>query len=108
MEFVEQGILEGPELEDYLTRIMSPYLSKNLTGIVLGCTHYPFVQEPISRIAGPDVQIFDGSLGTARELSRRIQVANLNQSKDHKGSVTFFNSSPDPEKINLMRYLFEI
>lgn len=106
MEFVEQGILDGPELEDYLKRIMEPYLSKGLTGIVLGCTHYPFVQKPIARIAGPEVEIFDGSIGTARELSRRIHVAGLEQSPDHKGQVTFMNSSPDPEKLKLMQRLF--
>ena len=108
MEFVEQGVLDGPELEDYLKRRMEPYLSLGLTGIVLGCTHYPFVREPIARIAGPNVEIFDGSLGTARELSRRIRVAHLEQAPDHVGSVSFSNSSPDPDKLRLMQHLFKI
>lgn len=106
MDFVEKGILSGDQLEEYLKRIMSPYLEKDLTGIVLGCTHYPFVRKTISKIAGPDVEIFDGSLGTARELSRRIKAAGIGQKPDHKGSVTFQNSSPDPDKIRLMEYLF--
>ena len=107
MDFVEQGILDGKELEEYLYDIMSPYLSKGLTGIVLGCTHYPFVRKVIERIAGDEIRIFDGSLGTARELSRRIHAAKLNRPKDHKGSVSFLNSSPDPDKLKLMKRLFE-
>lgn len=107
MEFVEQGILEGQQLEAYLHSLMDPYLSKNLTGIVLGCTHYPFVRKTIQKVAGPGIEIFDGSLGTARELLRRIGAAGLKQPKEHKGSVTFLNSSSDPSKINLMHYLFQ-
>ena len=106
MEFVERGILSGSELEIFLHSLMDPYLDKNLTGIVLGCTHYPFVRKTIRKVAGPSVEIFDGSLGTARELSRRLTAAGLVQPKDHRGSVTFLNSSHDPEKLSLMRYLF--
>ena len=106
MEFVEQGKLSGHELEDYLHRLMDPYLSEQLTGIVLGCTHYPFVKKTIQKIAGPEVEIFDGSLGTARELARRITAAGLNQPKDHKGSVTFMNSLEDPAVHKRMTDLF--
>ena len=35
MEFVEKGILEGEELEHFLREKISPYLEKDLTGIVL-------------------------------------------------------------------------
>ncbi|MBQ9156644.1 MAG: glutamate racemase [Eubacterium sp.] len=106
MEFVEQGILSGEQLEEYLHNLMDPYLGKDLTGIVLGCTHYPFVRRTIAKIAGPNVEIFDGSLGTARELRRRIHAAGLGQSQEHKGKVDFLNSSDDPKKIELMEYLF--
>lgn len=107
MEYVEKGILSGEELTHFLHGLMDPYLSKNLTGIVLGCTHYPFVRRTISQIAGPDIAIFDGSLGTAKELSRRLHVADLAQDPYHKGSVQFLNSSDDPEKLSLMHFLFE-
>ena len=86
---------------------LTPYLDKNLTGIVLGCTHYPFVKKEIRAIVGPSVEIFDGSFGTARELRRRITAAGLLRDDGHKGTVTFLNSSPDPEMIRLSKYLFE-
>ena len=106
MEFVEEGILEGDVLHRYLSNLMQPYLDMKPTGIVLGCTHYPFVKHEIEKVAGPDIEIFDGSLGTARELSRRLYAAGLARSAEHKGTVTFLNSSPDPDKIRLMEYLF--
>lgn len=107
MEFVEQGVLDGEELDGFLKEKITPYLDKDLTGIVLGCTHYPFVRKEIRAIVGPDIKIFDGSLGTARELKRRITVAGLQRDTSHKGTVTFMNSSGDDSKLQLSRYLFE-
>ena len=106
MEFVEQGILDGEELDSFLKEKIDPYMDKGITGIVLGCTHYPFVRKRIRAIAGPSIEIFDGSLGTARELLRRLTVAGLNREDDHVGQVTFLNSSDDPDKLKLSRYLF--
>ncbi|MFR3345830.1 MAG: hypothetical protein ACLTS6_18885 [Anaerobutyricum sp.] len=42
MEFVEQGIFSGEKLETFLHNLLDPYKDKDITGIVLGCTHYPF------------------------------------------------------------------
>lgn len=107
MEFVEQGILEGDQLDNFLKEKIEPYLDKGITGIVLGCTHYPFVRKRIETIAGPSIEVFDGSLGTARELLRRLTVAGLNREDAHTGQVIFLNSSNDPDKIRLARNLFE-
>ncbi len=106
MEFVEQGILDGKELDEYLQNRITPHLDKDLTGIVLGCTHYPFVRRKIQAIAGPSVEIFDGSTGTAKELRRRIREAGLLREDSRGGSVTFLNRSKEPEKIRLAKYLF--
>ncbi|MCD8018135.1 MAG: glutamate racemase [Clostridiales bacterium] len=108
MEFIEQGILEGEELDSYLKDKLSPYLHTNITGIVLGCTHYPFVKKDIQAIVGPSVKIFDGSFGTAKELRRRVTEAGLLRSDEHAGTVAFLNSSDDPDKIRLSEYLYSI
>ena len=77
-----------------------------ITGIVLGCTHYPFLKETIQKIAGPSVTIFDGGYGTAKELLRRLRVADLAQVDNmRKGSVTFLNSSDDPALIQRSKKL---
>lgn len=106
MEFVEQGILSGEKLETFLHNLLDPYKDKDITGIVLGCTHYPFLKETIQKIAGPSVTIFDGGYGTAKELLRRLRVADLAQVDNmRKGSVTFLNSSDDPALIQRSKKL---
>lgn len=44
MEYVEQGILRGPEVEGYLLDKLEPYLKVPIDAVVLGCTHYPFLR----------------------------------------------------------------
>ena len=108
MEFVEKGVLFGQELEDFLHKLMDPYLEKGVDCIVLGCTHYPFVKETIQQIAGEDVTLFDGSLGTAKELRRRLIAADLKLEQERTGNVTFLNSTGDPGRIRLSQYLFHL
>lgn len=105
MEFVERGELAGPLLEQYLTDILSPYLEKGLDAIVLGCTHYPFIEKTIQKVTGPDIRIFNGSAGTARELKRRLIGSGLKSESDGHGSIQMYNSSKDTRLLSLMHEL---
>ena len=107
MEFVERGELGSPELEDYLRKRFEEFAGKQLDAIVLGCTHYPFLQGMIQKVAGPGVKIFDGAPGTARQLQRRLKANGLLKPPGARGSITWLNSSPDPAMIALSKRLFE-
>ena len=111
MEYVEKGILDGQELHQFLHSLLDPYKDKGLTSIVLGCTHYPFLKNAISEIAGADVRLFDGGEGTARELLRRVREAGLlrdDYDDAERGKIVFYNTSEDkslPERsLWLFRY----
>lgn len=107
MEYVEAGKTDGPEVTSYLSSLLLPVMEKTpVDAIVLGCTHYPFVEPVIRRITGESVRIFDGGSGTARELKRRLRQENLLTDKESGGSVLFENSLPD--KISLCRRLMDL
>ena len=107
MEFVENGILTGEELEGFLKNLLDPYRGKGLTGIVLGCTHYPFLKAAIRQVAGPAIPIYDGGYGTAKELRRRLEEADLRREEPGAPtSIEFMNSSDDPALISRSRMLF--
>ena len=105
MEFVEEGKLEGAELEYYLKTLLCPYLSGGIDAVVLGCTHYPFLKGAIARVIGPGPHIIDGSSGTARELQRRLAQMNLLTDRAESGTVFFEESIP--EKIELCNFLMK-
>ena len=59
VELIESGRGDGPETEEFMHRLLDSYVGK-LDALVLGCTHYPFVKDTISRILGEKTVLFDG------------------------------------------------
>ena len=106
MEYVEQGILRGAEVEGYLLDKLEPYLKVPIDAVVLGCTHYPFLSGAIRRIVGRRPEIIDGSIGIARQLERRLEEQGLLNPGDVSGKVEFQNSLDEPEMLGLMQALF--
>lgn len=106
MEYVEQGILRGAEVEGYLLDKLEPYLKVPIDAVVLGCTHYPFLSGAIRRIVGRRPEIIDGSIGIARQLERRLEEQGLLNTDDAPGTVEFQNSLDEPEMLGLMQALF--
>ena len=73
VELVENGMTTGPEAESIITDSLKPLLDDGADTIVLGCTHYPFLSETISKVAEsltPDrkVTIIDPAPAVARHL----------------------------------------
>ncbi len=72
VRFVEQGLLDGPEVEAALRSILTPKICAGAGAIVLGCTHFPFLRPVIARIVGPAVRLLDGSAGTSAQTRRLL------------------------------------
>jgi len=106
MEFVEEGNLDGPDVTAYLKTLLLPHLDHPVDAIVLGCTHYPFLRGTIQKIVGPDIQILDGGLGTARQLRRKLQEENLLKEAGRPGHIEYRESLP--EKISLCERLMNV
>lgn len=70
VELVEKGILNGPEAENTVRASVQPLLYAGADTIVLGCTHYPFLEKIIRKAAGPDVEIIDPAPAVAAQVLR--------------------------------------
>lgn len=107
MEFIEAGDLDSGRLHIFLEELLTSYLDKGLDSVVLGCTHYPFARNVIQEIVGDEITIFDGGEGTAREMKRRLGVADLLSPSAETGWVKFENSLATREELALCRRLLE-
>lgn len=96
VERVEQGIFGEGAYDDLLHELLGDYEGREIDGIVLGCTHYPFIAEEIARYAQAHFtgrrEIFDGGAGTAQQLSRLLHEQGL-ASGGPGGGVEFFSSA---------------
>ena len=104
VELVEQGIGTGPESEALLRPLLEGWAGK-LDAVVLGCTHYPFAADTISRLLGPKTVLLDGGAGTARETKRRLAAADLLY--DGPGEILFENSLDSDRICRLCRTLMD-
>lgn len=105
MEFAEQGKLTGEEIDRYLDECFAPYRGVQLDAVVLGCTHYVFLKQAISK-ALPGVPLVDGNNGTARRLEYLLKERNLLRTSG-EGGVTFETSGDAARYIPLMEQLFQ-
>ncbi len=106
MEFVEEGDLDKEDLTEYFKEHLSPYLSPDTETIVLGCTHYPFIRPQLRAFLNSDhIRIIDGSLGTAKEIRRRLMEKGLLKEGTVKGRITIENSSNLQEMLDRSKEL---
>lgn len=89
---VEAGQLNTPSTRSLVERYLRPMLEKGADTIVLGCTHYPFLDDLIRDVAGSDVVVIDSAVPVARELRRRLQGGHLLAPDDRRGSETFWTT----------------
>ena len=108
MEFIESGKLEGEEIETYLNERLNEYKKSNISAIVLGCTHYPFIKPVLTKIFGENTSIIDGGMGTVKELKRRLMNEDLLNDSDNNGNIEIINSSSEDRFIELSYNLLEI
>ena len=69
--------------------------------VVLGCTHYPLVEEEIRQILGEEINIFNGAPNLAKHLKEVLKENNLivKDGKDRKEkTIEFIDSSNSKEK----------
>lgn len=95
VEFIEQGILDGNDLEKYLEDKFKPYLDEEIAAIVLGCTHYPFIKETLAKVVGKNIPIIDGGLGTSKELKRKLKEKDYLRDDKENVNIEIYNSIND-------------
>ena len=66
---VEQGILEGPEVDAAIQKYARTMLDAGADPLVLGCTHYPFLKSSIQKAAGSNVTLIDTGEAVARRTA---------------------------------------
>ena len=101
VEQIERGELATAKTRDLVASYVQPLVDQGADTLVLGCTHYPFVEPLIAAAAGPGVAIINPAAAVARELRRRLTESSLLQPSTHTGQ-TSFRTSGSPEHLTSM------
>jgi glutamate racemase len=82
VEAVERCEIDSPEVRALLARYLEPMLAAGADTLVLGCTHYPFLDTVIREIAGERLALVDTSVAIARQLERVLEANHLRAPAD--------------------------
>ncbi|MGK5031306.1 glutamate racemase [Janthinobacterium sp. MDT1-19] len=89
VERIEQSAMGSDPLDatsTMLERYIAPLLAQGVDTLVLGCTHYPFVQDAIARTVRAHTQeqitLVDTGDAVARQLARLLDAASLRRTNN--------------------------
>ncbi len=88
---VEAGLIDAPETIELLEKYVSLLKSKQVDTIVLGCTHYSFLNEPIQGIINNSIRLVDTSRAIAEQLLRVLELEALKKNSV-PGSVAYYTT----------------
>lgn len=88
VSLAEEGWMNGPLVEGIIRRYLEGLFDApdNKTAddaallpdtLVLGCTHYPLLQDALRRVVGPDVHIVDSAATTAEFVAQELNTLHL-------------------------------
>src|SRR5918994_4760824 len=77
VEFVEAGVTNSPEVLAVAESYLAPLRHAGVDTLVLGCTHYPFLEGAISYVMGSEVSLVSSDTETAKDVYRQLVSRDL-------------------------------
>ena len=103
---VEEGWLEKPETRMIVKKYLHPLKVRQITSLILGCTHYPILKKMIQQKIGQKVNIIDSSVAVSAQVKDCLQEhPELDQQLDKKGIFKLFVSDITAQFEKTAKYI---
>lgn len=99
IEAFDAAAMEALAREHTLACVRSAPADCPMDTLVLGCTHYPLLQELIGQAAGPGIRLLDTGLPVARQTQRLLDARQALRGASKQGSV-IWQSTGDPRQLD--------
>lgn len=102
VEAVERNEEQHPATEMRVRNVVEPIIERGADVIVLGCTHYPFLRDVISRVVGDrDVAIIDSGAAVEKRVESLLDEYNLRAAADNKPRLEFITFADESYRQRL-------
>ena len=98
-EGLTNGAIPGMVVEHYLEELLE------VGSLILGCTHYPLLQDSIAEYMGKEVEIIDSPRATAETVKNELAVRGMLK-QDGEPEIGFFASDISPGFLEQSRRFF--
>lgn len=107
VKLVEQGRIRDEATKEALVEYLTPLLAEKIDTLLLGCTHYPFLQPLIEEIVGPEVQIVDPAFKLAVQVQKSLNELTLKHVKYNNETEFWVSAQPEQFRMNAEMLLNE-
>jgi glutamate racemase len=103
---VEQGLWKGKETEQAVRAGLLPLLATDIDTLILGCTHYPHLQETIQQVMGENVRLISSAYETAADVRRILTLSNLLTTRPERVPDVFYTTGDGAKmRVALTRWM---
>ncbi len=96
VEAVEEGRESDPATFQQVQRVVEPLIEQGADHIVLGCTHYPFLEAALHEVvAGRGVKIVNPAPAVARRVEWILDNEDIRAEEGHKAEYSFVTFGGD-------------
>ena len=99
VDFIERYFLHSSidERQELLDDTVKQFTEANIDFLVIGCTHFIFIEDDLRKALGPFVDIIDSREGVGMQVIRLLEKSNLRSRNHGSGSlyVTSLEKEPD-------------
>lgn len=89
---IESGITNGPRAEQIITKELEDFLNRyDIQILLLGCTHYPYLQHTISAIY-PQIKIIDPAVVVAEYVRERLRAGHMEAAESNPATQIYYTS----------------
>ena len=89
---VEEGFASTEISKLVIQQYLSAFQGTNITSLILGCTHYPILENQIQEVIGKNVNLINAGKQAAVLSHQYLKENHLQNSKEHIGKQTYYAS----------------
>lgn len=96
---IEAGLANSAEARGIAKTYLAPLQSAGVDALILGCTHYPFLEPVLREILGEDVLIVDPALAVVEELKVLLEQMDKRDEERSDGMSGLEAASPSTTAV---------
>lgn len=93
VDFIEKGILKGKSLEETICGYINPLFSYDIDVLLLGCTHFPLIQDNIADCCNKAVKVISSASQTALDVKETLEVKKILNDSGKKSHKKFYTTA---------------
>ncbi len=97
----EEGWWSHPATDLVANEYLAELKKSGIDTLVLGCTHYPLLQQAISRSMGPDVRLINSGEAVARSVREQLTRLNLANDSGETPQHEYYTSDSVEQFVDL-------